>query len=542
MGELGEWAKQYNKNMRDWMEEITRERAFGDVPIISDVGYTVAALFAGLTTLLVQGIENLVSGIVNVLLDGFNVILFKPIENHLNKILNFFISRQLLDKKVKDLYTQLQNDAGTLGGLLGIIFNLSTILNVFGAIIEVSNVKTQQTMLEQILPMIPSQEQLLRLLFIYPNKEKTVYDLLHKYGYNDSMIRLMYDSAKAVLSDQQIQLLFWRKIFNERRAIHELNRTGYTSEDAQNVIDSWEVIPSIQDLLWMVGKEAFEPRQIERYGLEDEFPHEQRIWLEKQGLSEYWQRKYWVSHWSYPSPQQVLELLHRGKLDPEDVFEYYKVVEMPPYWRKKLMEASYKVYTRVDLRRMEELNIVKGMEALVKGYKEQGYDEEHATNMAKFTIKYNQRRKSDLTRNRIIEFYVKGIITEQDVILYLEELDYDRTEIMYYIRDAKLKIKKEYIDTLLDSTEDLYVNNRINTGEVFSRLNSVNMSAEKIEVYIDKWNVIKSKTRRYPSKEDLIKFFSSGIIDENTFIQVMGFIGFSRKYIGWYLKSITKEK
>lgn len=539
---LGEFGKDQNKRSRDWVKKLKDEKAFGDIPIISDIGYVLSSLLAGFTSVIINGLEQLVIGLINLILDMGNEYLLDPALRYIDQMIDFLVRKGLLDANIKQMLDDVLKGTGKLENLIKVFAYREILYALLHAVVEVSNVTTQQSVLNTIKPMIPNVDQLIRLGYIFPENKAEYNSILGKYGYDDKNAEMMYDSAKAVFNELHIQNMFWRGKLDLEGAINQLMRTGYTREDATELISTWEIIPSIQDILWMVGKEAFEQDQIDAYGLDDEFPEDQKEWLDKLGLSEFWQKKYWNAHWSFPSPQQVLEMLHRGKITREEVYQYYRVVEMPPFWREKLMDISYNTYTRVDLRRMEQLGIVEGMEPLTQGYMEQGYDLEHATNMAKFTVKYNQRAKTDLTKNRILDFYTKGIVTEQDVILFLTELGYSNEEIEYHLRDAKLTIRKEYIDALIDSTEELYVNNEINTGEVFSRLNSVRMSAEKIDTYIDKWNVIRSKSRKHPSKEDLMGFFTDEIISENDFIVEMGYLGYSRKYIGWYLKSLKKKE
>ena len=81
----------------------------------------------------------------------------------------------------------------------------------------------------------------------------------------------------------------------------------------------------------MVAKEAFEPDIYTTLGLDEEFPSEQVKWLEDQGISEEWARKYWIAHWDQPSIGQGFEMLHRGVIGPATLDMLFRAIEIPSF-------------------------------------------------------------------------------------------------------------------------------------------------------------------------------------------------------------------
>lgn len=524
-----------------WNESIQDEKLFGDVPIVSDVLYGFTAAISGLFALggvLLDSIVSIaVQGIGNIL----DMLLIIPLSALAEQGVDFLIRKDYMDELTRDIIQGLTHTDNQENHLLSLFINISACLNTLESILEVCNVKTQQNILRQTTPMYPNPEQLLKLMFLHPENKRTYEELLQNYGYNEDNTNRMYHSYMNPININMLQTMYYREIKTKEECKEILLQNGYDNLKAIDIIKSWEIIPSIQDLLWMTGKEVFEPDQVREYTLDSEFPFEQVEWMKKMGLSEYWQHKYWEAHWTYPSMQQVLEMLHRGYLNEDQVYNYYRVVEIPPYWRDKLIKISYRPFTRVDVRRMHLLKTISDDE-LKQAYKDIGYDDDKAEKMKDFTIKYNKKGNDELSKNEILSFYIDGIIFEQDVFLMLEEIGYDRNIIDLYIKKIKLKIQKEYIKEMIKVTEHLYINNMINTGEVYSRLNKVNITSEKIEVYIDKWDVSKEKTRKYPSKEDLQKYFINDIISKNEYIDVMKKLGYEIKHIQWSIDFIEKEK
>jgi len=523
----------------NWNKTINEEKIFGDVPIISDLLYGITAVMSGLGGLMLSGMNLLIEIAIKGIISVIDIFILVPFSAICEQMINFLVDQKLIHTDIKKLLDGIINTTGNENHILSIVLYLMTSFSAISSVMEVSNVTTQQSLLEKIRPILPSPDQLIRLLFLRPEYSSDWIGMLHLYGYTDDRINFLKESSMSPLDENQIRMVYWRKLISTQEAIEKLRMIGKTEIDITNLMKTWELIPSAQDLLWMVGKEAFEPDQINRFGLDLEFPIEQREYLEAQGITKYWQDKYWAAHWSYPSVQQVLECLHRGIVEYDDVMEYYRVVEIPKYWREKLIQISYHPYTRVDVRRMHALDII-GPEELVDAYKAIGYDKEHAENLKDFTIKYNKGSKDELSRAQIFDFYKLGLLTEQDTILMMEEIGYERDITELYIAKTKLLIQKEYIREVIDIAEHLYINNRINTGEVYSRLNKVNISTEKIENYLDKWELSKQKIRKLPTKEDLGKFFVNNIINESDYIKLMGENGYDRNHINWYIKLLKQ--
>jgi len=523
----------------NWNKNINEDKIFGEVPIISDLLYGITAVMSGLGGLLLSGMNLLIEIAIKGIISVIDIFILIPFSAICEQMINFLVDQKLIHTDIKKLLDEIINTTGNENHILSIVLYLMTSFSAISSIMEVSNVTTQQSLLEKIRPILPTPDQLIRLLFLRPEYNSNWIAMLHMYGYTDDRINVLKESSMSPLDENQIRMVYWRKLISTQEAIEKLRMIGKTEIDIANLMKTWELIPSAQDLLWMVGKEAFEPDQINRFGLDLEFPIEQREFLSAQGITPYWQDKYWIAHWSYPSIQQVLECLHRGKVEYEDVMEYYRVVEIPKYWREKLIQISYHPYTRVDVRRMHAIGVVDENE-LKQAYKDIGYDNEHAEKMKDFTILYNKGSKDELSRAQIFDFYKLGIITEQDAFLLMEELGFDRSITELFIAKTKLSIQKEYIREVIDIAEHLYINNRINTGEVFSRLNRVNISTEKIENYLDKWDISKQKIRKLPTKEDLGKFFVNNIINENEYIKLMIENGYDRNHINWYIKLLKQ--
>jgi len=117
-------------------------------------------------------------------------------------------------------------------------------------------------------------------------------------------------------------------------------------------------MPSAQDLVNWQAKEVFEPAMIAKYGLDDEFEALDLTLFEKIGVTEEQALNFWRAHWEHPEFRTIVEMLRRTDFTEEDMSDWFRLVEIPPFWRQKLIDISYEVPTRVDVRRFWDMRTI----------------------------------------------------------------------------------------------------------------------------------------------------------------------------------------
>jgi hypothetical protein len=138
----------------------------------------------------------------------------------------------------------------------------------------------------------------------------------------------------------------------------DLQEQGWSDEKIEALKFFTEFLPSPRDLVEWEAKEVFEPAMIEKYGLADEFETLDLSLFAKVGVTEEQARNFWIAHWEHASWLQVVEMVRRGLLEEKDVWEWFRLVEIPPYWRQKLIDISWEVPTRVDVRRFWDMRTI----------------------------------------------------------------------------------------------------------------------------------------------------------------------------------------
>ena len=404
---------------------------------------------------------------------------------------------------------------------------------------EVSLTPTMQNLAAQVRPNLPDPGSMIQAAFIAPEKTGEVRDILKKLGYQDKHIDLMFLAQYQLQDVNTLMTLYLRKILTKEETYNRLHELHLTDKRIEEIMATWEIIPGPQDLLMMVAKEAFEPDMIERYGLGAEFPETQSEWLAKQGLTRFWQEKYWYAHWDYPGPGQVLDLMHRGLITREEVYEYYRVIEMPPYWRDKLMQASYNVYTRVDTRRMHEMGVLSD-EELIQAYMDQGYDAAKAGKMAEFTKRYNVDNDKKLSMAQITKAYRGNMITRDDALAFLQILKYNVDQADWLLSQADFEEALELQNMYVSAAKDRYLDGIWDEIDARSALGKLNLPGARVDALIAKWQPARITDRKLPSKTDLDKFFKSKIIDADTYKLEMYKLGYNYQYTDWYMQVAKK--
>ncbi|GAH79468.1 unnamed protein product, partial [marine sediment metagenome] len=106
---------------------------------------------------------------------------------------------------------------------------------------------------------------------------------------------------------------------------------------------------------------------------------------------------------------------------------------------------------------------------------------------------------------------------------------------------AEYKEIKDEIDEAIDNIKIYFQNNLLSKDEARQRLNQLNVPSGRISLLIERWNIKNISDTKLPSKSDLDKFFRKGIIADTDYITEMSRLGYSNKYISWYLKNLKES-
>lgn len=117
-------------------------------------------------------------------------------------------------------------------------------------------------------------------------------------------------------------------------------------------------LPSPAEAIRWMAREVFEPDMASKYGLDDESDKIDYSFMETIGIKEDVARKHWRAHWEHASWSQVVQMLHRGAMTEADVYDWFRLVEIPPYWRRGLTQTMWELPGRVEARMLAQYGLV----------------------------------------------------------------------------------------------------------------------------------------------------------------------------------------
>lgn len=395
--------------------------------------------------------------------------------------------------------------------------------------------KVMRSMMRKIRPLSPGAGEVMGASALDPELDKRIWETLRNTGFEDKDIELMFASTYARHSPQEIQGMYYRGVLDEAGAVNRLQELRFTPERVKEILASWKLVPSIQDIIMMMAREAFEPGMIKLYGLDELYPEELTKWAAANGYDEKWARAWWSSHWQHPGLQTVLEMYHRGQVTEEQMWSYFGLVEIPPFWRERIMAISYNVLTRVDVRRMWQLGVIKSEEELGRRYRDMGYSPEDALLMVEWTKTYALDALKDLTRADILSGYSERDLTASEATGLLMRIGYPEDSAGYLVAAEDLAGERKRREALTKVVHDKYTGALITDGEARSALIQLQYAAPRIAELMEVWIAERAKGAKLPSKTDLDKFFKAGLIPEEAYKQELATLGYSSKYIGWYV-------
>lgn len=457
-----------------------------------------------------------------------------------NKTLDEWIDKKLIDQDGKKLLLTINNISPAIKWLVQLYIMLSINFREINQTLDISTLADQFYKMSLATPNPAPVDALVRSMIIDPKRSTENRKEMKKHGFDDTQIDNIILSHYRTIEENTIRTMYLRGIIDVEKMYERMRELGYTDTRTKEIVQTWELLPSPQDLFLMVAHEAFEPDIYNKLGLNVEFPTEQVEWLKKQGISEDWARKFWIAHWEQPSIGQGFEMLHRGVIDDNDLDILFRTVEIPSYWREKLTKIAYSPYTRVDVRRMHDLGVLND-EQLLRAYKDLGYDDEKAANMVEFTIKYNEDTQKQLTQSTVLTCYNEDLIDKNEARQMLIDQGYTYEVAGYYLDIEDYKKAKEYQDLWLGNLKDQYLLGMIDADKARSSMNQAGFRGEKIDNLLAAWNLDFYKYQRLPSKSDLDRFLVKGIITDKEYVNYMQQSGFTKETIAWYLKDMEGE-
>ena len=349
------------------------------------------------------------------------------------------------------------------------------------------------------------------------------------------------------LDVSQAVSLYLRGKITEEELDRYLRWNGLAYDDIPKFKELIWYIPSVEDLIRLAVREAFDQQAIEKFQYLLDFPSEILPYTRAQGLSDEWTKRYWIAHWELPSITEGFAMFTRTtpeRLDPEaDVIRApngsvrYNVIgrktlhlllktqDISPFWRDKLEQLAYTPLTRVDVRRAYDLGIVDEDEIYFT-YRDLGYNDRNARILTAFTVVDTISEERNKLRTELIQAYELGYISKEELKEALKGLRFNEQTINILINYAEYRKTNKFVKEYIESIKYDFIHAKISETEAHDLLVRYGVLEEDVNRYIRIWTYEKKKYAKQLTKEDIKALLQRGIIDSKTAIEKLVGIGY----------------
>ncbi len=389
---------------------------------------------------------------------------------------------------------------------------------------------------------VPDVNTALRMLWRNPAEGVWLRDAMLGDGWGPKNQELWKSILEPRLGAADLLLHQYRAGVDPGETSREFRRRGYSEETIGKLNKLSELMPGPSDLISMAVREAGRDDVAAKWGYDQDFPPEFATEMERLGDKDGWARKYWRAHWQLPGLTTALEALHRlPDFDLASLDEFLRVSDIPAGWRDVIKRLAYTPYTRVDTRRMFKAGVLSA-EEVYRNYLDIGYDEEHAANMAAFTVADALEEDRAASKTDILKGYREGMLTEAEATGWLAEIGYSADVASYLVAQETAKRARELTDARINLVKSRYLNFQIDLSDTRSRLTALNLSANEIEVKVLSWTLTRNAKAKYASLSDLLKFFKRDLVSWGDLRFWIERLGYSGSTVTLYMSNALHEK
>ena len=339
-------------------------------------------------------------------------------------------------------------------------------------------------------------------------------------GRRDALQELM----RPRMSEQSWLMLRLRGLTSYPETRDELRARGWLDADLARMELLQQQIPGPGDLISMAVREAWNEQVVARFEYDKDLPSEFVSWMAKQGYSSDWSKRYWRQHWTIPGVAQGYEMLHRlreGESDTPftgaDMEMLLKTADVPEFFRRRLIAISYNPYTRVDVRRLYGTGILT--EAQVKSnYLDLGYDEEHATNLTKFTTAGAKAEEKGITPSVITNLYRDAVLSRGDALAMLVDLGYSTDNAEYLLLLVDVDMDRADSNAQLADIQTRYINGELDESSLAGALGQLNLPSDRVTRLLTSWQIAKRNKLKKPSSSQLESWYKLNLATRDDYL------------------------
>ncbi|GAJ11096.1 unnamed protein product, partial [marine sediment metagenome] len=169
-----------------------------------------------------------------------------------------------------------------------------------------------------------------------------------------------------------------------------------------------------------------------------------------------------------------------------------------------------------------------------------GYDEDNATAMTEFTVRYVLGQLSKFTSKDVITAYTKRMITQSEARELLGDLGVRYEDISYILSTADYKREWEFTDAKISGLRNLYKRKVNDENKTRGELLRLNLPTEQVDVLMEQWFYeVKDEPTATWTTAQTLNFIKAGLITAERGKSELSQIGFDTEHIDIYMRSIA---
>ncbi len=360
---------------------------------------------------------------------------------------------------------------------------------------------------------------------------------LRLLGYNDDRAEQLLSSQEELLGVGELLDLWRRGVGNDASLEEGLQHRGYGPEAIEAFKELGFINLSAQDIIRLAVREAFTPEVRSRFQLDADFPGDPRFEkaVKAAGLRPEQMRDLWAAHWELPSVQMAFEMLHRGVIEEADLDLLLKTSDVMLFWRDKIKAISFRVLTRVDVRRMHKMGVLT-REEVFRSYLDQGYDEVNAERMTLFTERINapaekEEELRDLTRSEILQLFRDALITREEAIAGLEAARFDPDAAELFVLREELALDRKVVAREIELVRARFLAREIDYNGAVTALDGLGVGAGQRDAILTDLEIEKARLVRLPSRSEAERMAGKGVITREEYTSILTALGYAPRWV-----------
>lgn len=353
----------------------------------------------------------------------------------------------------------------------------------------------------------------------------------YPYEYN---FRRFYQMEK--LSLETYVSLYRRGQISERWFRETAKFLGFDNEAILDVLNITKYYPSVSDSITFAVREAFESDDKLFIHGANVIPKHFKDIAKTIGLDEVWIKKFWHSHWRLLGVQQILEAFHRGFINREVLLDYLRRLDYTEQDREVILNMSYNLLTRVDVRRVFEQGLMSSRE-LFDYYGTLGFSENDKILMTNLAKQLRFIDTKDLRKLYIDEFE-QGLTSENEVRENLSHTGLDNDEInLFLVYSDKVNELQFKIELKSQITQRFY-EGLIDFDELVEQLRGIGVSNRELKRIEKNAVLFDFRKTKLPTLAELKRYLKKEIIDLTKFVYYALRIGYGSEHIFYILSDL----